>query len=81
VSRSLADALLGGALTRAAAPSAPGDDPAGYLAILFSTLVNGIVNRAPPPCAGRARGAGDRPNGARRGGAGRKLVAQRMQRA
>ena len=49
VSRSLADALLGGALTRAAAPSAPGDDPAGYLAILFSTLVNGIVNRAPPP--------------------------------
>jgi AcrR family transcriptional regulator len=49
VGRALADALMGGALTRR--PTQPGtaDDPATYLSALYSTLINGIVNRAPPP--------------------------------
>ena len=51
VGRALADTLLGGALTRPPARpgSAPVDDPAAYLSVVFSTLINGIVNRAPPP--------------------------------
>lgn len=49
VGRALADTLLGGALTRPSAQSGVADDPAAYLAVLYSTLTNGIVNRAPPP--------------------------------
>ena len=49
VGRALADALLGGALTRPPAQRGVADDPAAYLAVLYSTLINGIVNRAPPP--------------------------------
>src|SRR5690348_9668737 len=48
VSRALADTLLGGALTRpVAGPGAP--DSSAFLSVVFSTLLNGIVNRAPPP--------------------------------
>jgi AcrR family transcriptional regulator len=52
VSRSLADTLLGGALTRPGGGSvgpggSPGEGPAAYLSVLYSTVVNGIVNRAP----------------------------------
>ena len=54
VSRALADTLLGGALTRPAAATGPGTDSAGYLSVVFSTLINGIVNRAPPAAPERA---------------------------
>ena len=49
VGRALADALLGGALTRRPVHAGTADDPAAYLSVLYSTLINGIVNRAPPP--------------------------------
>jgi AcrR family transcriptional regulator len=49
VSRALADTLLGGALTRPAAPPGGGTDSTTFLSVVFSTLLNGIVNRAPPP--------------------------------
>ena len=48
ISRSLADTLMGGALTRPVPGTAGGADSAAYLAVVFSTLLNGIVNRAPP---------------------------------
>jgi AcrR family transcriptional regulator len=54
ISRSLADTLLGGALTRPAPASAGGTDSAAYLSVVFSTLLNGIVNRAPPAAPERA---------------------------
>ncbi len=49
VGRALADALMGGALTRRPPDSGSADDPVVYLSVLYSTLINGIVNRAPPP--------------------------------
>jgi hypothetical protein len=54
VSRALADTLLGGALTRPAAATGTGTDSAAYLSVVFSTLINGIVNRAPPAAPERA---------------------------
>ena len=48
VSRALADTLLGGALTRPGAAPGGGSDSSAYLSVVFSTLLNGIVNRAPP---------------------------------
>ena len=54
ISRSLADTLLGGALTRPAPATGGGADSAAYLSVVFSTLLNGIVNRAPPVAPERA---------------------------
>jgi len=56
VSRALADTLLGGALTRPGAGQATPDSSA-FLSVVFSTLLNGIVNRAPPAAPEREQSA------------------------
>jgi AcrR family transcriptional regulator len=53
VSRALADTLLGGALTRPGAGHGGAADSPAFLSVVFSTLLNGIVNRAPPPAPER----------------------------
>ncbi len=55
VARLVGDTLVGGALTRISMSGAP-EDSAAFLTAMFSTLINGIGNRAPPPPPERAAG-------------------------
>ncbi|MEO8226802.1 MAG: TetR/AcrR family transcriptional regulator [Gemmatimonadota bacterium] len=49
VARALADTLIGGAIARPPAEERPYEDPAAHTAVVFGTLIHGIVNRAPAP--------------------------------
>ncbi len=63
VARALADVLLGGGLTRT--PAAGPTEDSTYLTAVFTTLIHGIVNRAPVAAPDRpAAPAGDSPAGA-----------------